>query len=420
MTNLSVFSEIGRLRAVGVHCPGNEVDVMTPTLMHQLLFDDILFGSEARQEHDIFADVLARVADVHDVKNLLASALNQPQATAHFLDRFCALHKLNEAQREFLADQDSDILAGYAIEGWLDETNAGKDYDFHFPPVPNLLFMRDPAAVIGHNVSINNMATSARQPEPFILETIMRFHPEFKVDDEANILFNAVPSYLAGNPMSYHTIEGGDMLVMSEDVLAIGISIRTTQSAVTLLAERLRRQGEFKTILAVLMPQERAVMHLDTIFTQIDEENCLIFPPFFHHGHQGTLPVIRMDLTGKEVSITIKDSFLKSLADEGIPLRPILCGGDNRLHQEREQWTDGANAFCLAPGVILGYSRNLHTAAELSKAGYNIVTAEEVIERDIDLLDGKRYMVLIRGNELSRARGGARCMTFPLRRDPLR
>ena len=418
MSNLSVFSEIGRLRAVAVHSPGKEVDYMTPSLMHQLLFDDILFGKEAREEHKVFTDVMSRVVDrVEDVQDLLGTSLANEEARLHFLDRFCKLHNLGPADREILADLSPAELADRSISGWYEEIENGADYRFRFPPVPNLLFMRDPAAVIGNGVSLNHMATAARRPEPFIMDTVFRFHPDFQVENEDKIWFDMIPSYTASSPETNHTIEGGDILVLSDEVLAVGVSIRTSQSAVTLLAERLRRVGHFKTLFAVLMPQERAVMHLDTIFTRIDEENCLIFPPYFNKDNPHALPAIRMDLDSSELRIKLEDNFLAALATRGLHLNPVFCGGRNRMDQEREQWTDGANAFCLAPGVILGYDRNLKTAAELDRVGYQVVHGQQVLDENINLLDGKRYFVMIKANELSRARGGPRCMTMPLVRD---
>ncbi len=419
MSNLSVYSEIGRLRAVAVHRPGKEVDYMTPSLMHQLLFDDILFGKEARQEHDIFTQVLETVTDrVVDVQDLLAEALAIPDAKTHFLARFTGLHHLSSQDKEELTALPVEDLAELAISGWCEETNDGAQYRFRFPPVPNLLFMRDPAAVIGSGVSINNMATDARKPEPFLMETIFRFHPEFRITSREEECFNAIPSILAGHSETQYTIEGGDILVLSENAVAVGVSIRTAQSAIIMLAEKLRKLGHFKTLYAVLMPHERAVMHLDTIFTRINYDQCLVFPPFFKPGNQHVLPTIKMDLGQKNLQILLKDNFLDALEEDGIKLEPVFCGGTGRLHQEREQWTDGANAFCLAPGVILGYSRNTYTAEELDKVGFNILSAEQVLKEPINLLDGKKYFVSIRGNELSRARGGPRCMTMPLRREP--
>lgn len=420
MANLSIFSEVGRLRAVAVHKPGPEVDRMTPSLMHELLFDDILFGSEARDEHEMFSKLLAKVSDkVPDVQDLLAESLAVEGAKDHFLSRFSVLNQLDQPSREKLADLNASELAALAVGGWYEEHADGSNYRFHTPPMPNLLFMRDPASVIGEGVSINHMATTARRAEPFVLETIMRFHPEFKVDSEGNIWFNAIPGYLKGYPEVNHTIEGGDILVLSDKILAVGVSIRTTQSAVTMLAENLRRYHPFKTLFAVLMPHERSVMHLDTIFTQIDHEHCLLFPPFLDPALPHALPVIKLDLSREELHVSLEDNFLKALAKEGMDLKPVFCGGKNRLNQEREQWTDGANAFCLAPGVILGYSRNTHTADQLAAIGYNVLSAEEALADDVDLLDGRKYLIGIAGNELSRARGGPRCMTMPLRRDPI-
>jgi arginine deiminase len=419
MTNLSVFSEIGRLHAVAVHSPGPEVDRMTPALMHQLLFDDILFGREAREEHAVFSQVLRKVAsEVPDVRDLLIEALAEEGAREHFLHRLGILNKLTPEDAEALAALENAGIADRAIAGWYQVSKDRDQYRFRIPPTPNLLFMRDPAAVIGDGVSINHMATSARRPEPFILDTVCRFHPRYRVSGPDHIWFDAIPSYLSGLPEPHDMIEGGDILVLSNKIVAVGVSIRTSQSAVTMLAESLRKVHEFETLFAVLMPRERAVMHLDTIFTQIDEERCLIFPPLLRPGNPQSVPAMRIGLTSKSLQITLENHFLDALSKAGHHLEPVLCGGNELLHQEREQWTDGANAFCLAPGVILGYSRNVYTSEELDRAGYRVVTAEQVLADDMNLLDGKRTMILIKGNELSRARGGPRCMTMPLRRDP--
>ena len=416
MSHLGVYSEISRLETVVVHSPGAEVDNMTPALMHELLFDDILFGNEARQEHEIFRKILGKVAKVLEVQDMFQETLGNVEARDHFLERFQKMLNLSVDQVETLRSLKAKDLADKVIGGWFRELDQGRRYHFQTPPTPNLLFMRDPASVIGNGVSINKMATAARNPEPIILETVMHFHPQYGVEDQTRIWFDASLRFLEGHPEAHHSIEGGDILVLSKEIVAIGISIRTKQSTVTMLAEQLRKRSDFKTLIAVLMPHERSAMHLDTIFTQIDEEHCLVFPPYLDPAHPEVLPALKMDLSSKELHIVLKSSFLQALSDEKFPLKPVFCGGMNRINQEREQWTDGANSFCLAPGVILMYDRNAKTALELERAGYKIREAESILRYDTNLLDGSRYVILIKGNELSRARGGPRCMTMPLKR----
>ncbi|MCB1042253.1 MAG: arginine deiminase [Acidobacteria bacterium] len=419
MTRISVKSEIGRLQTVVVHRPGPEVDRMTPTLMNEMLFDDILFGNEARAEHDIFRRVLGQVARVLDSQQMLAEALVHEDARTFLVSHLGAFCPLSRDDEDWLASLTPTELAANVVGGWYEMDQTGRNYVFKIPPIPNLLFMRDPAAVIGDTVSVNHMATTARRSEPLVLETILRYHPTYKVDANRLIWFDNDENYRFKLLDSRNTIEGGDILVLSEHIVAVGVSIRTTQSKMMQLAERLRKYGRFKTLLAVLLPHKRSAMHLDTVFTQIDPEHCLVFPPFMEPNQPESCPVLRVDMTAKELVIELKPDLMTALAQEGHPLKPIRCGGSNRLDQEREQWTDGANAFCLAPGVALAYSRNTRTAEELTKVGYQVVTAEQVLEGGIDVLDGKRYLIIIRGNELSRARGGPRCMTMPLLRDQL-
>ncbi len=419
MTRPSVFSEIGRLRTVAVHRPGPEVDRMTPTLMNEMLFDDILFGNEARMEHDTFRQILGRVAHVIDSQDMLAEALESPEATEFLVNHLDTLCPLSHEDEDELRAVGAKELAERVVSGWYEMDEHGQNYVFKIPPIPNLLFMRDPAAVIGETVSVNQMATTARRSEPLVMETILRFHPKYKIDHKDLIWYDDKDNYRFKMLDSRNTIEGGDILVLSESIVAVGASIRTTQSKVTALADRLKAYGQFKTLLIVLLPHKRAAMHLDTVFTQIDPEHCLVFPPFMVSQQGEACPVIRMDLTRRDLQVELKSDFLTALAEEGHPLKPIQCGGSNRLNQEREQWTDGANAFCLAPGVAIAYSRNTHTADELTAIGYHAIDAESVIKDNIDLLDGKRYMVMLRGNELSRARGGPRCMTMPWVRDRL-
>jgi len=221
------------------------------------------------------------------------------------------------------------------------------------------------------------------------------------------------------------SLEGGDTLVLSDKVIAVGCSQRTSADAIHMLAESLRQayrrgEGTFEYLLMVLMPNRRSAMHLDTIFTRTSQSECLIYPPFFTDRSRELLNVVKFDLRGEHLHTTVEPNLLNVLRGVGIDLEPIRCGGGDYIMQAREQWTDGANAFCLAPGVIVLYSRNQATANELSNAGYKIITAGALLaDPSIDLLDGHKYAVMLESAELSRARGGPRCMTMPLARLPL-
>ena len=305
----------------------------------------------------------------------------------------------------------------------LRHTHWQKSFDYRLRPIPNLLFMRDPAAVVGHGYNINFMATWARAREPLILSYVFRHHPRLRhLDDAEHRLFDQVTPLLKGVIRMPQSMEGGDLLVLSDKVLAVGCSQRTSADAIHMLADRLRQDyrqglGTFETLLMVLMPKSRSAMHLDTIFTRISQDECLIFPPFFGDQSRALLNVVKFDLRKADLPTTVESSLLQALKGVAIDLAPIRCGGGNEIMQAREQWTDGANAFCLAPGVIVLYSRNQATAGELSAAGYRILTAGELLaDPDVDLLDGRTYAVLLESAELSRARGGPRCMTLPLSR----
>jgi len=423
---LSVFSEIDRLRQVVVHNPGPEVDLMVPAMMEELLFDDILFGDLARKEHAQFRKVLRRVAEeVLDIQDLFRESLVDEGVKLAFIEDLRRLADLPDATCNLLRDLAPAEVARCVITGVPrgEEPQAQwqKDYDYRINPVPNLLFMRDPAAVVGHGYNINFMATLAREREPLILSYVFRYHPRLRHLKETDRLYDQLTPFLRGELQMPQSLEGGDTLVLSPKVLAVGCSERTSADGINLLAESLRQdhsrgEGTFEHLLMVLMPKIRSAMHLDTVFTRISEDECLIYPPFFTDGRQ-LLNVVKIDLRHEELRIQVEGNLLKVLQGVGIDLKPIRCGGADSILQRREQWTDGANAFCLAPGVIVLYSRNHATAAELDRAGYRVLTARELLKDPaIDLLDGARYAILLESAELSRARGGPRCMTMPLAR----
>lgn len=425
----SVYSEIGRLKQVVVHAPGPEVDLMVPTIMEKLLFDDILHGAQAREEHALFRGALARVADeVLDIQDLFVEALAEEGVKLAFIEDLRRLVNLPDATCNLLRDMPSDVCARSVISGiaWDDvpgHTHWQRGFEYRLRPIPNLLFMRDPAAVLGELYSVNSMATWAREREPLILSYVFRHHPRLShLDEGAHRVFDQVTPLLKGEIRAPVSLEGGDMLVLSDKVLAIGCSERTSADAVHLLAENLRdhfRRGEttFEHLLMVLMPKVRSAMHLDTVFTRTSEGECLVFPPFFSGRSSELLNVMSIDLRHEDLHFTTKPSLLKVLREVGIDLKPIACGGGDHIRQQREQWTDGANAFCLAPGVIFSYSRNVGTAEVLAKEGYHVLPVRQLLaDPTVNLLDGRKYLIQLECGELSRARGGPRCMTFPLAR----
>jgi len=426
---LSVFSETARLRQVVVHNPGPEVDLMVPGMMEKLLFDDILHGDLARYEHGQFRQVLAKVADeVLDIQDLFTDALQDEGVKLGFIEDLRRLVGLPDDTCNLLRDMSSADVARSVIGGlpWDDmpgHTRWEEEFDYRVRPIPNLLFMRDPASVIGDGYSVNSMATWAREREPLILSYVFRHHPRLKHHTDHDKWFDQVTPLVRGEIKAPVSLEGGDILVLSHKVLAVGCSERTQADAIHQLAESLRAHHaedstSFDHLLMVLMPNKRSAMHLDTIFTRTSEDECLVFPPYFREGSRELLNVTSIDLRHRELRMSTQPSLLKALKALGIDLKPIHCGGDDPIMQQREQWTDGANAFCLAPGVITSYGRNIATAAALDQAGYHVVTAQEVLtDPALDLLDGGKYLVQIQAGELSRARGGPRCMTMPLSRD---
>lgn len=426
---LSVFSETGRLRQVVVHDPGPETDLMVPAMMEKLLFDDILYGPQAREEHAQFRQVLAKVADeVLDIQGLFIESLADEGVKLRFIEDLKKLVSLPEDTCARLRAMSSPQAGAAVITGlpWADmrqQTHWQQEFDYQLNPIPNLLFMRDPAAVVGDGYCVNSMATWARQREPLILSYVFRHHPRFRHLTDNDLWFDQVTPLIKGEIRMPVSLEGGDILVLSDKAIAVGVSERTTTDALNILAESLRQdyrrgEGTFEWLFMVLMPKKRSVMHLDTVFTRIHEEECLVYPPYFTDGSNELLNVVKVDLRHEELRFTHGANLLRSLKEVGIDLKPIFCGGGDYIMQQREQWTDGANAFALAPGVITSYKRNRATAEELARAGYRVVEAAELLgDPSIDLLDGRKYLVQLESGELSRARGGPRCMTMPLSRD---
>ncbi len=421
---IRVDSEIGRLRRVLIHRPGREIDWMVPSMMENLLFDDILDGDEGREEHDVFRRVFVQAGvEVLDSQDLLADVLAEEAARKRLLDELEAEYGAPFSVVRRLYDLAPRELAAALIEGIrtpAEVSDAGRQVFFDLYPVSNYFFMRDPQVVMGSRVVISSMATPAREREPLLSRTIFEHHPAL-ADHEALYEIDVPPSGAPQhNPyFPYPCLEGGDVLVASPEILLVGLSLRTNRRGIEVLAGYLRRvQTSFRHLIMVELPRKRSYMHLDTVFTLIDRNLCLIHVPVILPGGPEAAHVYTVDLHAKDLTFTLRGSLLEVLAELGLELDMVPCGGPREaIDQEREQWTDGANAFAIAPGLILLYRRNRRTLEELARRGWRILSEEEAVSGRHDLLDAGPTAVSLSSNELTRARGGPRCMTMPLERD---
>ncbi len=423
---IQVNSEIGRLRRVLIHRPGREIDWMVPAMMGHLLFDDILDGDEAREEHDLFTAVLRQVGvDVVEAQDLLADVVSYEEPRRALLDELEAEYGVPFNLVRKLRDLEPVELAAALIEGIrtpAEGSDAGRLQFFDLDPISNYFFQRDPQVVLGNLLVVSSMATNAREREPLLARTLFAHHPAL-ADLSALFDIDVPPSGAPHhNPhFPYPNLEGGDVLVASPEIVLVGLSERTNRRGIEVLAEYLRMQETpFRHLIMVELPRKRSYMHLDTVFTLIDRNTCLAYLPVIQSGGPESAHVYSVDLYSRELTFTVRPSLLKALADFGLELDVVACGGAKEaIDQQREQWTDGANAFALAPGVIVLYRRNHKTLEELARRGWRVLAEDEVIAGRHDLLDGTPAVVALMSNELSRARGGPRCMTMPLERDPL-
>jgi arginine deiminase len=428
---LRVTSEIGKLKSVLVHLPGPEIDRMVPSMMEELLFDDILYGNRAREEHRRFQQVLGYVADeVLEIQDLLEEVLQVPEQRGAILDDLGKTLGWGPDMDYRLRDLTAEQLAAALVTGIekpAPEIAAAASELYALPPIPNYFFQRDPLVVVGERAIRASMATPARLREPLLSGYVMSLHPRFATPEGGKFWFQEFSADY-GKPSSYArmrpTLEGGDVLVLREDLLAIGYTERTEKTTIERLAESFKKlKSPIKRILVVAIPPARSYMHLDTVFTMISQDECLVYGPMILPDGAEEADVYECDLTKREITWTSEKDLLFALKAQKLDLKPIRCGGEDPIAERREQWTDGANAFALAPGVILIYDRNEATAAELARAGYTVVDEADLLlgKEELELWKpSKKYVILLAAHELSRARGGPRCMTMPLVREDLK
>jgi len=392
-----VDSEVGQLRTVMLHRPGDELRRLTPRNSADLLFDGIPWVERAQAEHDGFARVLReRGVEVLEVQDLLGEALADPQARAEVVEHTAGDPKLGPALAArvsgYLADLSPESLAATLIGGLAHDELPGAGglvwslanaEEFVVPPLPNLLFTRDSAVWIGDRVAVTSPSMPARRREAWLTDAVFRFHPRYA---GTRLLYSPEDPWL----------EGGDVLLLAPGVVAIGIGQRTRAAAAETLAGRLFATGLARVVLAVPIAQERATMHLDTVCTMVDADAVVMFPPVAHDLQAWQIT----PGDGGAVAVSGPAPFLAAAAEAmGIERLRVIDTGLDPVTAVREQWDDGNNTLAIAPRVCVAYERNVVTNARLAEWGVEVIP--------------------LAGSELGSGRGGPRCMSCPLERSPL-
>lgn len=403
---VNVNSEIGKLQHVLVHTPGLELENMTPESAHIFLFSDILNVQVAQKEYGYFKKVLQKAAQVHEVRDLLTDILQNENIKFALVDRICKAE--NKAfLNNYLKALDAKELSRQLIEGvCLKDVTYINNERYALLPLPNLFFMRDASFSMYDNIMISSMASPVRVRECMILEAIYSLHPLF----EAKVV-NPVLKY---DIHGIGTVEGGDVQIVRDDIVICGLGSRTNMHGVEALVEHLKtRPGVKHLIFQELPPTPESFIHLDMVFTMLDVDKCMAYKPVIMNSNFKTfhITIDGQKALGKEVP-----NLIDALNSLGVNVEPVFCGGGDDNFGPREQWHSGCNFFCLEPGKFIGYGRNQHTLQALNDAGFNIITAADVVNNRVNLSTTKRCIIAFEGNELSRGGGGARCMTMPLQR----
>jgi len=426
---MSVLSETGRLRKVIIHRPGPEWDLVPcgPGALTKYLIEDIFVLSKAQEEHDCLTKVLRLFLgpdNVIDFSHLLTTVCHNANTRLELIGAVTALESLGLKTVEALASLKPADLADVLVRGAVISESQHETYENIFPPLPNLMFTRDIGVSVPRGFILAHAATPTRRRETLLMRYVLR-HPIFKDVKKLDII-----SYQ--NEIFWHnlrggeavSLEGGDLLVLNKATLFVGTGERTTETGFFLLLDLLQSaKSPIKTVIRAVLPSERASMHLDTVITAIGHQQFMVYGPVVDNL---LFEVYRRPFKRSDKNVF---NFSKAMQEAGFPeVQSLDCGGSYQVFRSREQWTDGANLLAIAPGVLLGYDRNKETASVLKGCGYKYFEPHEHGWQDLmDLAtrfqqNGKteeKILVGLPGSELSRARGGPRCMTMPLVRDSI-
>jgi len=399
---MHVGSDVGRLKKVILHKPGQELENLTPRYLEDLLFDEIPWLAQAQKEHDGFAAVLKNNgAEVYYVTALLAEIVKDPQVKSELIKRHLKASPLIEADvlntiYNYLSEQEPQELVATLIAGFhkkeiqhLKKHRTLSDltldsYPFYLAPLPNMYFTRDHGAMIGPKLQVSSMFNPARRLETVFLRFIHKYHPLFK---NVELAFHEEIPY---------GIEGGDVLVLNEETLVIGLSERTTEEAIEWIAHKYLVEKELvKHIVVVQIPSRRAYMHLDTVFTMVDSDKFLMYPGIKDVVTTYWLEKGRDDRVSASSGYNLQGALRKALHQKQIEI--IYSGANDEITAAREQWGDSTNALAVKPGKVICYDRNEATNEALRRHGVDVI--------EID------------SSELVRGRGGPRCMSMPLDRE---